>query len=373
MQWDEYHEDLENLRKPLQHASSLPGRFYTDNQVFQQEVTEIFSHNWLFVCRESDLSEPGQFVSYESVPGPAVVVRARDGELRAFANSCRHRGSKLLDGSGQCARIVCPYHSWVYNLDGQLIGAPGMDGVEGFDKTDYPLHSIALDTWGGFVFINFDDHCQPLASHLGNFTALFAQHDPANLVRVHSLEFDVQSNWKLLAENALEAYHTGTVHRETLGQQASRPLDCRGSWTGLLVEDEASVGSMPGDPNPFPHLQGLDEVARSGTFFTMVYPSTQFVFAQDCSWWLDLKPVAVDRTKVTLGACFPGTTTEMDGFADKVEPYIRRWDLATREDNRICEWQQQGQLFNRAPGRFALTEFATRDFQQWVADQLTGT
>ena len=371
MNWDEYRNDLDNLRKPLQRASCLPGSFYTDDVVFRQEVDKVFRRNWLFVCRESDVSEVGQFVSYESVSGSAVVIRTRDGELRAFANSCRHRGSKLLDGSGQCARIVCPYHSWVYNLDGELIGAPGMDGVEEFNKADYPLHPIALDAWGGFVFINFDDQCRPLERHLGNFTELFSQHNPANLERIHSLEFDVKSNWKLLAENALEAYHTGTVHRDTLGQQASRPLECHGNWTGLLVEDEASVGSMPGDPNPFPHIQGLDAEAQSGTFFTMVYPSTQFVFAQDCSWWLDLKPVAVDRTRVTLGACFPRETASIKGFAEKLEPYIRRWDLATREDNRICEWQQQGQLLNRIPGRYALTEFATRDFQQWVADQLT--
>jgi len=180
----------------------------------------------------------------------------------------------------------------------------------------------------------------------------------------------INSNWKLLAENALEAYHTGSVHQKTLGQQESSPIETTKNWTGLLVKDENSVGTMPGDSKPFPHISGLSEEARSGTYFTMLFPATQLVFAQDCMWWLAIKPIAVDRTQLTLSACFPEATIDLPDFDEKVKPYFKRWELATREDNSICESQQQGQIFDRPAGRFTAAEFAVHEMSNWVLDQL---
>jgi phenylpropionate dioxygenase-like ring-hydroxylating dioxygenase large terminal subunit len=199
---------------------------------------------------------------------------------------------------------------------------------------------------------------------------MFDGHRCDDMRLVGELEFDVASNWKLLAENALEAYHTGSVHRETLGQQDSRRVDATGGWTGLLVEDAHSVATLPGDDKPFAHIEGLSEQARSGAFFTLVYPSTQLVFAQDCAWWLAFVPVAVDRTRLTIGACFPRATIEEPGFEDKVKPYFDRWRSATAEDNAICEQQQLGQAAARPPGRYAGDEFAVHDFNNWVLDQV---
>ena len=190
---------------------------------------------------------------------------------------------------------------------------------------------------------------------------------------VGKLDFEINSNWKLLAENSLEAYHTGSVHRETLGQQDSRPVSTLGNWTGLLVEDEHSVATLPGNGNPFPFIDGLGEEARAGACFTLLYPSTQIVFAQDCIWWLAFKPVAVDRTELSIGACFPKSTCELEGFEEKLEAYFERWQRATAEDNAICEQQQQGQAFERPPGRYAASEFAVHAFDNWVIDQVVET
>ena len=210
----------------------------------------------------------------------------------------------------------------------------------------------------------------PLAKHIGNMPRKFDAHRPADMRLVGELEFDIASNWKLLAENALEAYHTGSVHRETLGQQQSSAIDTTGNWTGLLVEDEQSVATMPGNDKPLPHIDGLGAAGAAGAWFTLLYPSTQFVFAQDCLWWLAFRPQAVDRTRLAIGACFPQSTIDLPGFRDKVELYFERWRLATAEDNAICEQQQQGQKFTRPPGRFADSEFAVHAFTNWVLDQV---
>ena len=219
----------------------------------------------------------------------------------------------------------------------------------GFDKNDYPLLEIAVDTWDGFVFVHYGSDPQPLAEHLGNLAQTFAAHRCGDMRLAGSLEFEIAANWKLLAENALET---------------------RGNWTALLVEDETSVATLRGEDKPFNHIEGLGDAGRAGAYFTLVYPSTQLVFAQDCAWWLAFTPRAVDLTRLTIGACFPAETIARADFDDKVQAYFDRWRLATAEDNAICEAQQQGQAFDRRPGRYSADEFAVHAFDNWVLDQV---
>ena len=359
-----------DVRKPLLEASTLPPFCYTSEDFFRREIEHVFLPHWQFVGREEQLDAAGKYFCHEGVGGSVIVLRDADNGLRAYANSCRHRGARLMSGSGACKRIVCPYHSWAYRLDGSLANAPGMQAVEGFETGQFPLVELELQTWAGFVFVRYRAGGEDLAEHLGSMTSKFDGHGCERMQLVGDLEFEVDSNWKLLAENALEAYHTGSVHRETLGQQQARAVDTSGSWTGLLVEDENSVATLPGEDKPFPHIDGLDDEARSGAYFTLLYPSTQFVFAQDCMWWLNFEPLAVDRTRVTIGACFPRSTIELPGFEEKVKPYFDRWRRATAEDNAICEAQQQGQRLERPPGRFAASEFAVHALANWLLDQV---
>lgn len=324
------------LRKPLLEASGLPAACYTSNDFYRNEIDRIFRRHWQFVGREEQLPRVGSYFCFDVAGGPIILVRSGADEIRAFANSCRHRGARLLDGSGDCRRIVCPYHRWSYRLDGRLAGTPGMRQAIDFDAAEFPLLELSLQTWAGFLFVHHQPS-PPLAGHLGNMSTMFDAHACAEMRLVGELEFDIAANWKLLAENALEAYHTGSVHRDTLGQQQSRAVDCRGNWTGLLVEDEHSVATLPGEAGSFPYIAGLGSEALSGAYFTLLYPSTQFVFVQDCMWWLAFVPVAVDHTRLRIGACFPRSTIALDAFDDRVKPYFERWRQATAEDNAICE------------------------------------
>ncbi len=360
----------DKLRKPLREASTLPPGCYTDQAFYEREVDRLFRRHWQFVCRAEQLAQAGDFRCHDGPAGPVMLVRGDDGRIRAFANSCRHRGARLLSGAGRCKRIVCPYHRWCYRLDGRLVGAPGMTGVDDFDRVEYPLVELPVDSWAGFVFFHWQSDPPPLTQALGNFVDRFASHGCDRLQFVGELEFEIESNWKLLAENALEAYHTGAVHRDTLGQQTASALATRGDWTGLLVEDEQSVATLQGADKPFAHIEGLDSEALRGAFFTLVYPSTQFVFAQDCAWWLAFEPRAVDHTRLVIGACFPQSTVTLPDFAERVELYFERWRIATAEDNAICEQQQLGQRVERAAGRFAASEFAVHAFDNWVIDQV---
>ena len=359
-----------DLRRPLLEASTLPPACYTSPEFYRREIERLFRRHWQFAGREEQLAGPGDYRCHDGPAGPVLLVRGEDGRVRAFANSCRHRGARLLSGAGNCRRIVCPYHSWAYRVDGRLAAAPGMHDASGFDRDDYPLLELPVDSWAGFLFFHSQPDPPPLREHLGDFVERFASHRSEAMRFVGEIEFDIRSNWKLLAENALEAYHTGAVHRDTLGQQAARAFDTRGNWTGLLVEDEQSVATLKGEDKPFPHIESLEPAAREGAFFTLVYPSTQFVFAQDCAWWLAFEPRAVDRTRLVIGACFPRATTELPEFERRVEAYFHRWRTATAEDNAICEQQQLGQRAERPPGRFAPGEFAVHAFSNWVVDRI---
>src|SRR5262249_6786438 len=148
---------------------------------------------------------------YDLVGESVIVLRDLGGTIRAFANSCRHRGTRLLSGKGSCRAIACPYHSWVYRLDGTLIGAAGMEKTLGFDRAEYGLVPIRIESWAGFLFVNFDEGAAPLATQLGDLPQRFASYNLAEMVCTRRKEYDLACNWKIYLENAMEEYHTPTV------------------------------------------------------------------------------------------------------------------------------------------------------------------
>lgn len=359
------------VRRPLLEAETLPAWCYRSEAFFAREMERVFRPAWRFVGRADELDAPGAYLSVWTAAGPALVVRSEDGKIRAFANTCRHRGAELVSGSGRCKALVCPYHAWSYHLDGTLRSAPGMETVVGFEKSEYGLVPLRLESWAGFLFINPDPEAPGLAASLGDMMERFACYGFEAMRTVRRVDFTIDANWKLLVENALEAYHTGTVHRDTVGRQEAEALSTDGDWTGLLVVDERSVATLPDVPPPFPTIPTLEGDARRGTYFTMIYPSTQFACAQDCMWWLDFQPVSPTRTRLTLGSCFPERAIAQANFEQAVRPYYDRLDRATPEDNAICETQQRGLASDlRGPGRFAASEFAVHALDNWVLDRV---
>ncbi|MDH3695128.1 MAG: aromatic ring-hydroxylating dioxygenase subunit alpha, partial [Gammaproteobacteria bacterium] len=263
------------------------------------------------------------------------------------------------------------YHSWVYALNGNLERAQGMDGIDDFNRSEHALVPLRYEVWDGFVFVTSDRNNETLGEYLGDMPQRFAQYKPQELVTTRRVEFEIRCNWKLLIENALEAYHTGTVHRSTLGQQNWENVQTEGNWDALIVLDELSVATLPKQPATLPEIEGLSGDAKRGMYFICIYPCTQFVFAQDCMWWMHIHPTGVDSCHLTLGSCFPQSTLGHPQFDELVKHYYQRWDTATPEDNHIAELQQIGQRADsRTPGRFAMSEFAVHNLANWVLDRV---
>lgn len=361
------------VRSPLTEASTLPGWCYSDPDFYGREVETIFNKCWHFVGREDEIPEHGDYLTFDGVPGSVIVTRSGTGEIKAFRNACRHRGTQLLSGSGSSRQIVCPYHSWVYACDGQLLRAPGMDSALAFDAEGYGLISVTLSAWAGFLFIRYTDSGPTLMEWLGNMPDFFADYVPADLRCVRRISFDVRANWKFLMENALETYHTGTVHRETLGRQQSEPAATQGDWSCLrvFVAGKQTLSVLNEDDGALPVSPNISGDRSTTTFFTNIYPCTQFVFAPDSMWWLAVRPESADRSRLEVGSCFAADVIARSDFEKKVQAYFERWDTATPEDNAICEAQQTGsRTAPFAQGRFGKEEALVHALANWVLDQV---
>ena len=152
-------------RRPYLEALSLPAWCYTSQRFYRREVEQVFLKTWLFVGRCEEIAEAGDYRCVDTPGGPVILLRGRAGAVTAFANTCRHRGSRLLDGAGRCERaIICPYHGWSYDLDGSLMGAAAMENSVGFDRTRHGLTPIRSALWQGFIWINFDADAPSLES-----------------------------------------------------------------------------------------------------------------------------------------------------------------------------------------------------------------
>ncbi|HKF71717.1 MAG TPA: aromatic ring-hydroxylating dioxygenase subunit alpha [Stellaceae bacterium] len=352
-------------------ARSLPAAAYTSAEFFDAEGTHVHRRGWFFVGRADEVSAPGDYRAIDTVAGPVILLRDLAGELRAFANCCRHRGSRLLAGSGNRRAIVCPYHGWGYRLDGSLAGAPDMERTPGFRASEQGLVPLRMALWQGFVFLALDAGAPALADVIGNMPAVFASHRLDEMECTWRAELDARCNWKLLVENAMESYHTGYIHAATVGAQTSIDIETTGDWECLQVLDDRSIAVLGETPPPFPPIEGLSAEAQRGTYFSLILPTTQFAVAQDSMWWLQVRPLAADRSILSLGGCFPRSTVTRADFEEKARPYYDRWLRVAQEDVGMLEIQQVGlgSALHR-PGLLSWREALVARIDRWIMERI---
>ena len=192
---------------------ALDQRFYTDPSIYELELARVVGRNWIVAGHVSELPEPGDFKVVNVARESAIIVRGRDGQLRAFANVCRHRGSLVcLESAGRVDKFMCPYHGWMYDIDGRLIAARSMS--DDFDKEQWGLNPVSLDTLGGFLLVCFCDDPPGLNSAKTDLAEPMALFDFEHLkVAAHKV-YEIPANWKLSIENYQECYHCATAHPE---------------------------------------------------------------------------------------------------------------------------------------------------------------
>jgi Rieske 2Fe-2S family protein len=199
-------------------ASQKPGfaleqRFYTDPAIYELELERIIMRSWVMVAHTSEFAEIGDFKTVQIADESAIIVRGSDGDIKAFANVCRHRGSLVcLESSGNTRKFSCPYHGWMYDIDGNLTAARSM--AEDFDKSGYSLNKVSVDVLGGLVFICFSDRPASLEKAKKDLAEPMAMFGFDNLKLAEHKSYDIDANWKLSIENYAECYHCATAHPE---------------------------------------------------------------------------------------------------------------------------------------------------------------
>jgi choline monooxygenase len=221
-------------------SMSLRSEAYTDSKWAAADLEAIFGRSWQWVCHVEKLAEPGSYVSTTIAEMPVAVVRDRDGSLRAFYNVCKHRAHELLSSSGTTGSIVCPYHAWVYGLDGRLRGARRADRMDTFDKSEVCLEQVRVEEFCGFVYVNVDPTARPLRGQAVDLAVEIERWAPdvAQLTHAKRLTYDVKSNWKNVIDNFLECYHCHIAHKEfvDLVDMDTYEVRTHGIWSSHFAE-----------------------------------------------------------------------------------------------------------------------------------------
>jgi choline monooxygenase len=341
---------------------SLPWSWYSDPDVLRREHDHIFLRSWQYVGHVGQAVEPGSYFTGTLGLAPVVVTHARDGELRAFLNVCRHRGFVVAYGAGRRETLQCRYHAWTYELDGRLRAAPRSDREPGFDAEELSLAPLRLETWGPFVFVNADPEAGALAKALGPVPAQLAE-----LLDVDALEFrfrtefTLEGNWKVVCENFLECYHCSVAH-PAFTAAVDVSLDAYRLATDGLTSSQ--FGPLRGNGDSF--LAG-GEVGRSQ--FHFVWPNfgiNVFPGQPNLSCGA-IVPVGSERTARSLDYFFAPDVDQ--AWLDELIAFD---DQIGREDTALVEGVQRGLRAGvLADGRILTeSEQLVAHFQRLCADAL---
>ena len=258
-----------DLGSRLQNGVTLPFSWFSDPQVFRAEQERIFAGTWIYAGVTDWVAEPGQFFTCRAGLVPIVVVRDHDGSINGFVNICRHRATEVAEGRGKRESLQCPYHAWTYGLDGCLRAAPRSEREPGFDRAEYGLLPVRVETWGPLVFVNRDLDAPPLGDVLGRLPGIVAEGGISfdRLRFRERQEWTIEANWKAVAENYLECYHCPTAH-----PGFSAVMDV--SVDSYLLETNGGRMTQHGPPRPEPRgaYDPTGEVERGQ--FHLLFPGT---------------------------------------------------------------------------------------------------
>jgi len=320
----------------------IPGARYTSEMFYDLEVTHIWQRSWLCVGREDEIPEPGCHQLFERFKRSVIIVRGKDQQIRAFHNTCRHRGAPLVQGAGKRSVLTCRYHSWGYDLEGQLISVSEEQDFGDLDKCSRGLLPVRCELWEGWIFINLDMDAKPLLDELAPVLPDLESMSMRSLSTKGRLKYRINCNWKAAHDAFLEAYHVKSIHPKTVATL----LDCKGTAIGLyrgghsrmamykLFNREGGTWGTEADKYDIatvPDIFRRNNVAF-GFYPNMVSPvdSGGFPFI---SFWPDGK----DHCEIELLIVGAGDASETCDNAEYWKTFAQNYDAITLEDLQFLE------------------------------------
>jgi phenylpropionate dioxygenase-like ring-hydroxylating dioxygenase large terminal subunit len=360
----------------LADATGAEPALYWNEDVAVAEDENIFRKDWVCPGLAAEIPNTGDYMTYTIAGEPIYCIRDKSGEVKTYSNVCRHRMMQLLEGSGTTSRVVCPYHAWTYDLNGQLIGAGHMEKSNGFNKKEICLPEIRTEIWNGWIYVTLNPDAQSVKDALAPLNDVVSRYKMENYVPVVKEEHVWQTNWKLLTENFMEGYHLPVAHKATVGawfalNETTFPEEVYDNFT---YQTFAKTGNATyGQAHP--DNKTLEGEWRNTSILPTVFPTHMYVLAPDHLWYLSLRPKGVGEVEIRFGVAIAPEVDAMLSYADEREAWIG--DLVTffehvnKEDRDVVEGIYAGSRSGFAsPGQLSWLEREIHDFQQYLARRM---
>ena len=391
-----------------QHRAGGPllREFYTSPDIFQEDMRRIWGRYWLYAGHTCQIPRTGDWLTYNIGSDSVIVVRGEKGEIRAFHNTCRHRGSRVCPAeTGNSRRLVCPYHSWTYGLDGQLM----MDtkGDFGIDRSELSLHPVKVRAVAGLIFISLSDNPVDFEDGFATIQRKLSPHGLERAKLAHQIDYVVKANWKLVVENNRECYHCPANHREynaatydvhrdngnsdpKLKEEMERIVaDANARFRSLGLDEGDAQSTMTGahwrchraplmkgfttqslDGRPVAPLMGDFKERDAGTLRMTIFPNFWQHANDDYACASRLTAISPTETHVRVLWFVDREATEGRDYT--LDRLLAVWKATSEQDWNICRWNQQGVSSSRyVPGRYSLSrEQNVAHFVDWYLKEV---
>lgn len=361
----------QNVSAPFEEAFAMPKSLYASEAFLAQELEHVFSQDWFCAGRADALKEVGDYTTLELAGQPIMVIRDKDGNLRAQSNVCLHRMSTLLKGQGNTKAIVCPYHAWTYSLDGSLRGAPAMEQNNSFCKDKMALPDVRCEEWEGWIMVSLNPNAEPVANQLSEVSSMVAdygmQHYEQTFYETHVWD----TNWKVLAENFMESYHLPVCHAGTIGGLSK--LDEMICPEGLpafnyhtILKDESLKIALA-----HPNNKRMEGDRRRTTYLLAIYPSLLITLTPGYFWYLSLHPKGVGQVQIIFGGGMSPEFIEDPEAQKNFKALKSLLDDVNVEDKGCTEKVYRGLLSKMSkPGPLSHLERPNFDFANYLASRI---
>lgn len=374
---------------------SLEQPFYTSDEVFEAEWEAVFKKHWLFTGNMAQIPQPGDYFLYQLRSESIIIIRGNEGEVHAHYNTCTHRGSAIcLEQKGHAAKLICPYHQWVFDKDGTLLNARMMP--DDFCKEQYGLRPVQVKTVEGLIFISLAA-TPPDFSAIENSLAPFLRpYKIANAKVACIKNYTLTANWKLVAENFRECYHCGGAHPEYCSAVIGASL--REDTTAITAEKQRAwqekqlatqlVEVTPGtttyavryplrpgvesysvDGKKVSLPMGLHKDHDAGVVGLVNYPNFWMDAVSDYIWTMKVTPVNAATTEVEF--CWLVDANAEEGKDYQLNHLTEFWEITGEQDGTLCENNFRGiKSAAYKPGPYAPVEDQVINFVDWCVKQL---
>ena len=376
--------DLQSVLDAIQQSAgdvrdsiALPPKLYNSERWFDFERAAIWDKEWICVGHESLIPNPGDYFSITVIDDPLLILRGEDRKVRALSAVCQHRGHLLGDAVGNTKHLICPFHSWSYDLTGRLTSAPEMGAHSKLAdlRENHSLPSLKVSDWNGFLFVCFSDSPPPLSSRLVRLSEEVRNHHMDQLIALPTVDWEDQMwNWKFMHENAIEPYHTAYLHQKVHDFAPSTKV----TFAEWLDDDDGAIYHPTGfnyadgnfTPNfkcMFPVLETLTDDERKRVMFACVMPNLFFAAVPDGVLYYLLLPKGANNFTIRVGFLYPESTLQLPTFDATFPSVVAGLELFNNQDveaNISAHTGLKSRFAQR--GRYAPKEETIPQLNKWL-------